>query len=348
MLADAVSILTDAIMSKADAKIDLKDWYVNTYWAPSREPIAGTEVHIYASAIVAIRKNGQFDRSEYMPTLMALADEKKNLRENQRKLLQKYGRSNDQAVVLEIWWGLDDREVRVEKKRKVDLPKKHYESFLCDIPIWDILEDIYSFCLSRQLRCAMTLDEFLDSLRVLQQLIQYYTKSTERDKNEFCSERKWISQFKKNPRKPKEHANLWIDYSPDKKVETPRDAFSFWIDYIVYRLNIQESRFQDWSAGDIDALGVFCHQMFKSFADELIKEKLISQCEWCQLYFRYRKRKKHCTLLKEDRDCGKKKWSRKYYIEHQDEIRAKYKFEMRDTRSMYREHGLDYDKKHKK
>lgn len=87
----------------------------------------------------------------------------------------------------------------------------------------------------------------------------------------------------------------------------------------------------------------FCWKFFDDLVDDLVSQKQIKKCQVCGGFFRYNPRvahKKFCSFKSEGKDCGKKTRYKRWYDKHKNEVREKQREEMRDTRAVYKEHGL--------
>ncbi len=87
----------------------------------------------------------------------------------------------------------------------------------------------------------------------------------------------------------------------------------------------------------------FCGQFLDDLIDDLTAQRKIRKCLRCKDFFEYNPRvahKKFCSFASEGKDCGKKAGYKRWYEKHKNEVRLKQKEEMRDTRAVYKEHGL--------
>ncbi len=84
----------------------------------------------------------------------------------------------------------------------------------------------------------------------------------------------------------------------------------------------------------------FLNSLYKSLTNEAITKKVIAQCGFCGLFFKYKIGKKYCSLKFEGRDCGKKARNRIYYEAHKSELRNHYRKKMKDTRIFLKEKGI--------
>lgn len=82
------------------------------------------------------------------------------------------------------------------------------------------------------------------------------------------------------------------------------------------------------------ALEEFYYSILVSFVAELVKNKVVTRCAFCDEIIRYRESKKYCSPLAEGRDCGKKARSKKYYEQHKGRLRPYYHQEMKETRKL--------------
>ncbi len=90
-------------------------------------------------------------------------------------------------------------------------------------------------------------------------------------------------------------------------------------------------------------LSDFCWKFLDDLVDDLMTQKQIRECQFCGDFFIYNPgvaHKKFCSLMSEGKDCGKKTRYRRWYEKHKSENRAKSRKEMRETRALYKEHGL--------
>jgi hypothetical protein len=359
-------------MTNKDAKIDPKDWYVNTYCMglaliTQRQGCLSTDPIVYfcdeawrrfggtaqppeslvAMATVAIRKGSRFDYSyDDEEALVQLTASKQELSAAQRSDFLRLYRSKDQAVVLRIWLEFEYREASAKRGQSPNMPTREYEFISCGRPgVFLGLEELYKFFLSVQLRCDLTCHEFVRDLEFLTSVAEYCGKGADtRGKSEFREEKNRIRKSKKLLRKGSIPRTREIERLLAKTVKTPVDAFGFWVDLSVWWLNrvVIAVRSKD---AVMDALYSFYYKSIEAHGDELMDRMLISKCRHCGLYFRYRKGKKYCSPIVEGRDCKKKYWNKVYYDEHKREIQHKSRRYMKDARKFYRDHSLDYDKK---
>ena len=89
-----------------------------------------------------------------------------------------------------------------------------------------------------------------------------------------------------------------------------------------------------------DVLLDFLRPIFNSIVEALVQKSIISQCQFCDDYFVWVREKKYCSVKSERKDCAKKAAWKRYYAKHGDRIREKSKNEMRETRALFRKHGL--------
>jgi len=82
-----------------------------------------------------------------------------------------------------------------------------------------------------------------------------------------------------------------------------------------------------------NAVTTFAFTFFMSFLERLREDKVLSSCDYCGHFFRYRKNKKFCSLLTEKRDCGKKARNKRDYTKH----REKRLIYSREQMRLYRE-----------
>jgi hypothetical protein len=84
----------------------------------------------------------------------------------------------------------------------------------------------------------------------------------------------------------------------------------------------------------------FICEMYMSFADELIRRKLVSKCQFCGRLFSFKKKKLFCTMAYEKRDCGKKERNKRYYIKNKVRILPKIRKATKDLRALYNTKGI--------
>jgi len=92
--------------------------------------------------------------------------------------------------------------------------------------------------------------------------------------------------------------------------------------------------------GREDALDFLIAGFFDDFVRYLLKNKELSRCSHCGIYFPYQKDKKYCSPFKDGRNCGKQARNRRFYEEHKVEIRRKAKKAMTELRKFYKQKGV--------
>ena len=89
-----------------------------------------------------------------------------------------------------------------------------------------------------------------------------------------------------------------------------------------------------------NALELFLIKMFESFADALVSNNLLTKCIFCGEYFQFRKGKKYCSSLSENKDCGKSVRNKRYYSVKGKERLPKYRETTEELRAFYKELGI--------
>ncbi len=123
---------------------------------------------------------------------------------------------------------------------------------------------------------------------------------------------------------------LWIIAEPLGECETTGEPFSI---KVVNQLS------DNLTTGP-DVLLNFLRSIFDSVVEALEEKRIISQCQLCGDYFLYIREKKYCSLKSQRKNCAKKAAWKRYYAKHGDRIREKSKKEMRETRALYKKHGI--------
>lgn len=90
----------------------------------------------------------------------------------------------------------------------------------------------------------------------------------------------------------------------------------------------------------INALERFLISFYESFGNELCEDKLLIKCNFCGEYIKYKKGKKYCSLLADEKDCAKKARNRRYYERRGKKRLAKYRKNTRELRDFYRSRGI--------
>jgi len=90
----------------------------------------------------------------------------------------------------------------------------------------------------------------------------------------------------------------------------------------------------------ISALERLIIDFYLSFAEKLIKDNKLIKCKFCNEFISFKKGKKYCSLLKENKDCGKKARNKQYYERRGKENLGLYKEKTRKLRQFYKDRGI--------
>ena len=90
----------------------------------------------------------------------------------------------------------------------------------------------------------------------------------------------------------------------------------------------------------ISALERIIIDFYLSFAEKLIKDDKLIKCKFCNEFISFKKGKKYCSLLKENKDCGKKARNKQYYDRRGKENLELYRDKTRKLRQFYKERGI--------
>lgn len=90
----------------------------------------------------------------------------------------------------------------------------------------------------------------------------------------------------------------------------------------------------------ISALERLIIDFYLSFAEKLIKDNKLIKCKFCNEFIAFKKGKKYCSLLTENKDCGKKARNKRYYEKRGKERLDIYREKTRALREFYKEKGI--------
>jgi len=154
--------------------------------------------------------------------------------------------------------------------------------------------------------------EFMDLLSALNQLAVDIISEPLNNMNnkDYETRLQWIISHR-DPEDCKDFGMLsdrWAKQLPKDQ----KDCFAWRIEDARDYLN---SFFKKYSLENMkNALELFLIEAFAGFANDLVKNDLLSQCSFCGEYFHFQKGKKYCSLTNEGKDCGKKARFRRYYL----------------------------------
>jgi hypothetical protein len=89
-----------------------------------------------------------------------------------------------------------------------------------------------------------------------------------------------------------------------------------------------------------NGLGIFLNKIYRSYSDELVRQKLFIKCAYCGQLAEYLKGKKYCSLSSDGRDCGKSARNRRYYATTGQKRLPKYRKTTKELRAFYKEKGV--------
>jgi len=95
-----------------------------------------------------------------------------------------------------------------------------------------------------------------------------------------------------------------------------------------------------WKKDNIYPLTRFCNSFLYDLIDDLKIDKIISQCQFCGDFFKYKKGKKYCSLKSEGKACGEKARRKRFYKKHRDNILPKARKVTSELRKWYKEKGI--------
>ena len=98
--------------------------------------------------------------------------------------------------------------------------------------------------------------------------------------------------------------------------------------------------------GDLGLAEPWAAIILKDFIAHLIEQGDVCQCQHCGTFFPYQKGKKFCAPISDGRNCGKQVRNKRFYTEHQQDLRRKAKVtmaELRACRVFYRKKGVKKD-----